>query len=828
MTPWERWQVGFGALALLGLTSFVVLRLPGRITTEVTAFIGGDAGSDQARLSGLLREGELTRGLILTVGSARPAARAPEAALAERARETALAEGSAAGERGRAPEAALAVGSAAGEIAAVLSAREDVAWVRAGPPEGVEEAFYGLYWPRRLLLLSTDPERELPARLSDEGLADAAARLKGELRGPLGSMLKRWAAGDPFLSWVDRLRRIRASQGGGLEAIDGRLIARDAAGEWAVVFLASRASAFSTGAQAELQRAIDEAFERAAATRPGLVLERSGLARVALASQRNMQADMRRISALSLVAIVVLFLGLYRAPRLILLGFLPISAALLAAIAAGLVLFERLHALTLVFGATLLGVCIDYPVHLFNHHALDPRDERLRRLWPGLTMAALTTVTVFLGLLWTSFPGVREMAAFAAVGVTAALLITRGLVAPLLPAPAPTALLRGASEQLARGLEGLRARRWIARGLLAGAWLLLLVGLPRLEWADGPRTMYQVDPALDAEQRRVWGRVRRPDGARFVVAEAPDVEAALRLGERAAARLEAAVASGALSGYRGIGELLPSADLQARNAAALAAAPDLLPRLERALEAEGFRPGAFDELRRALSGPPAAPLELDELLASPLRDLVRPFVLLREPGRVALVTYLHGVQDGAAVEATLADLPRLGAPGGGVVYFDQDAFLARAYAHHRREVLELTAVGLGLVLALIAWRYRSPRVVLAAFLPALTAGASTLALRGLLGAPAQLLDAVALLLVLGLGLDYGIFLAEGRRDRERLPATLVSLVVACATTVLAFGLLALSSEPPLRAVGFTVGTGVLGSLLLAPLALLASGGEPAA
>jgi predicted exporter len=49
---------------------------------------------------------------------------------------------------------------------------------------------------------------------------------------------------------------------------------------------------------------------------------------------------------------------------------------------------------------------------------------------------------------------------------------------------------------------------------------------------------------------------------------------------------------------------------------------------------------------------------------------------------------------------------------------------------------------------------------------------------------------------------------------------MLSLVVACLSTCLAFGLLAASSFPALRALGTTTGLGVLLSLALAPAALV--------
>lgn len=48
----------------------------------------------------------------------------------------------------------------------------------------------------------------------------------------------------------------------------------------------------------------------------------------------------------------------------------------------------------------------------------------------------------------------------------------------------------------------------------------------------------------------------------------------------------------------------------------------------------------------------------------------------------------------------------------------------------------------------------------------------------------------------------------------------MALVLACLSTVLGFGLLALSSNPALRSLGLTAGVGVLLSLLLAPTVLV--------
>jgi len=70
-----------------------------------------------------------------------------------------------------------------------------------------------------------------------------------------------------------------------------------------------------------------------------------------------------------------------------------------------------------------------------------------------------------------------------------------------------------------------------------------------------------------------------------------------------------------------------------------------------------------------------------------------------------------------------------------------------------------------------------------------------------------------------------VFMVESRHHRDGPAATVVSLLLACVSTVLSFGLLAMSTNPALRALGLIAGIGVLLSLLLAPTAWLLLGAK---
>jgi predicted exporter len=99
-----------------------------------------------------------------------------------------------------------------------------------------------------------------------------------------------------------------------------------------------------------------------------------------------------------------------------------------------------------------------------------------------------------------------------------------------------------------------------------------------------------------------------------------------------------------------------------------------------------------------------------------------------------------------------------------------------------------------------AWRVLAPTVV---------ASAAAVALLGLAGQQLQLFHLLALMLLLGIGVDYGVFFQERAERREAAAWMAVSL--SAASTLLSFGLLGLSKTPALQAFGLTM---LLGTALV--------------
>jgi predicted exporter len=589
---------------------------------------------------------------------------------------------------------------------------------------------------------------------------------------------------------------------------------------FAVVLAQTQSSAFDSGAQTrllgDLEVQIGEVEARLGAP---LRVELAGANRFAVAAERDIKRDVYLIGICSFLGVAALFFAFVGSLRGFLVVSVPPLAGILAATALGLLIFGEIDGLTMIFGASLMGIGIDYSNHLLIHHGLGPDGSprsTVRRLRSSLVLGALTTVASFGGLAVTAFPAFREMSFFAAVGVLTALgvslYVLPDLIDPATRLPARSERVAGRLGRVPQRLE--RLPRPVVVLLLAAS-LAAVVALPKLRWQDDMSRLTRFDPALIEEERRVRERVAGLESSRFVVGLAADEASALALNDRIQRRLERAIANGDLDGARSLHALLWSDDLQRRNWRALQAEADLYPRLDAAFAAEGFRPGAFRAFGEALAGPAPEPLTLAELQESPLAELLAPFVF-PVGEQLAVVTYLRGARAPDPLRAELSDLE-------GVYLLDQRSFVNDVYREFRETTFRQMGIGAGLVLLLLGLRYRAWRPVVASFLPA--AGVALLLLAGLalLDVPATLLHVMSLILVTGMGVDYGIFLVDSAERRAAVGATMLSLLMSCLTTALVFGALGLSSQPALRAIGLTTGLGIVLSYLLAPLALVAAG-----
>lgn len=751
------------------------------IGTDITKFMPDGSGASLATLSRRLANSELTRTMVLSI-----AADDVDAAFA-----------------------------AAAELDRDLAAHPEVAWTRTRVAGDIFEEARDLYFPRRFYFASNRPENEIPAMLTDAGLAARARQLKYDLAAPMAPFLKPLMAKDPLGLFQSFLDGARGSQPE-FPTRDGQLASRD--GEHAMILLATVHSHFDSGAQtpflADLRQMI-----RSVEVRHGhpLRVEMSGANRIAVSAEQSMKRDIYWIGACTFVGVAVLFTLFFRSPTPFVLAIFPALFGMVAGTTAGLISLGGLDGLSIAFAAALIGVAVDYSIHVINHHALSSGSARasVRRLTPSLLLGATTTMASFAGLMMTTAPAFRELGFLAIAGIGAAIAATLYVLPEFLGEQRRIpALSRRVAVGLSDAVGWIGRRRTALAVLTAAVSLACLAALPQLQWGDDLTRLGSVDGGLIAEDIRVRGRLPDFETGRFVIALGADEEDALRRNDEVYVRLTEVVRAGDLGGVRSLHHLLWSTDLQQRNLRQLRGV-DLRAAVDRAFRSEGFRAGAFAGAFADLD-PPPPPLTLAELERSVFGPLVDSLALT-VGDEIAIITYLRDVRSPSAVAAALTAID-------GVILFDQREFVHEVYAEFRATTLRQILVGSVLVALLLLFRYRAWRPALAAILPSLLVVVVLLGVFSIFAVETNLLHVIAMMMVMGMGVDYGVFLVDACDDAELFSSTMLSLLLSCLTTILVFGALAISEHPALRAIGVTTGLGVFLAFVFAPVSLLLVGG----
>ncbi|WP_397573590.1 hypothetical protein [Silanimonas sp.] len=343
------------------------------------------------------------------------------------------------------------------------------------------------------------------------------------------------------------------SRSRGVAVIDGELWLPVEEGSAALLRFRTTGGAFRVDGSTPLAEALDAARGAVAP----IELQGAGIPLIAEAAAAQANREMTTIGVGSLVAIVLLVALAFRSP----LPVLPVATSLLVGIGSALVVtqavFGSVHVLTLVFGASLVGVAEDYGIHYFAARQGDPARSgvaQMDHLLPGLVLALATSALAYAAIGLAPFPGLRQMALFSAVGLVAAFL-TVACWFPLWPrrAPPTSVLSRRISNSLAawprlgRTARAPDSRRPVlAWALVSGAAALAAIGLVQLRADDQLRSLQGVPPGVLERQQAVAELLRAPSPAQFFLVEAGSVEALLQREEALVEALKQLRAEGLL------------------------------------------------------------------------------------------------------------------------------------------------------------------------------------------------------------------------------------------------------------------------------------------
>ncbi len=675
----------------------------------------------------------------------------------------------------------------------------------SGPGEQLGVALFsqlGLYLP---LLADADDLQRISERLTPEEIDRRLQVALAQLLQPQGIALKAKIRRDPLdleslalqkLRYVNPVPDVRLERGHFLSR-DGRntLILADTS----IAITDSQGSKQLLDAFVEVRQLLP----------PGITAELVSGHAYTLANATTIQNDMKRVLIASGIGVLLLFFIFLRSWRALSVYLLPLFSFAMALLVVALC-FEKVSGITIGFGAVLLGITIDYGLHVYFALQKDnaTREELLSAVSRPVLFGALTSLGAFSVLLRSELPGQRQLAFFAMAGIASALLLALLFLPHFLGKEHVGSVIY--QRPLVRHVY---ARVPLLRNGVLLAWFLIsafaAVQMQHLSInGDLRRLSYQSDhlQQSEAELTKAWGNMR---GRAMVFAGGDDIQVALQRNEQVWHLLEAEKIEGIVS----LAPLLPAQKTQQQR---LNRWQDFW--LQRRAQVEdllvtrgqtyGFSAAAFEPFWTRIEQPPQF-LGVEQLRQLGLQDLLENLLLFDENGYQIISLLPDDPELIKVLEEKLAAVP-------GVVVVSQGRF-GRQLSSEIAADFSRFIISAGLVvLLLLVVLFRRLSNILLAILPVLTGLLVMFGGMAWLGLEMNLFNVVASILIIGLGVDYGIFMVCHGQQEERL-ASSRAVLVSGLTTLVGFGALVLAEHPALHSIGLTV---LLGISAAVPTAIL--------
>jgi predicted RND superfamily exporter protein len=547
----------------------------------------------------------------------------------------------------------------------------------------------------------------------------------------------------------------------------------------------------------------------------------------------SMQNDMSHSIGATSTIIAILFYLMHRRLRPMAWLIALLMLILVATLALGALVMGSINVVSMGFAAVLLGLAVDYAVVHYQEALAHPQmtvPEIRRAIAPSILWAAITTMTAFLVLNLGGLPGLGQLGTLVAIGIgLSAWVMVMIYLPPLFPdrrAPRPNQLKFRLWDYFVAPHEPLvtgTANNASLRGPLLFTGLLLVIagGVVCLRQPGLDRTANSLHPQNSEAQKaldEMTVQLGLPPQPYWLIVSGHDEKEVYDRLITAGGLLNDAQTNHLIGQFLMPVSLWPRLEFQAANHQAAAALGNEGPTLHDAALAAGFSTNATvltAEIVRTWqrAGASAAGIWPTNRVS---QWLLKRFIV-QSPGQIMVVGLVYPPTnhvDGEALIALSHQLAQHNAYLSGWELLG-GATLKRVEAR----MWWLVAPMVALVLLSLWFAFRRPTEILLGAVVLCLSGLCLLAIMALAGWTWNLMNLMALPLMLGTGVDYTIFIQLAlRRHGGDLAAVRYSvgraLMLCGATAVTGFGSLGMSSNPGMASLGRVCAVGIGANMLI--------------
>jgi len=669
---------------------------------------------------------------------------------------------------------------------------------------------YGVFYRNLPIFLTENDYQKLDTILTDEELDKTLAADFRTLISPASLITKKFIKKDPLSITPLVLKRLQNLQlDNSYEIYDNHIFTKDK--KHLFLFLTSKYPNDQTGKNKLLIDGIKKTITDLKSEIPDFKVEIFGAPVISVGNAERIKNDI--ILTVS-IAVFVLFLFLsffYRRFDIFFIIFLPAAFGAAVSIAILYLLKGEISAVSLGIGSVLVGISIDYSLHIFTHFRSKNKAEHIfKDISLPILMSSITTAAAFFCLLFVRSDALKDLGMFAGISVLAAALFALIVLPHFLKKDK-----KNSEKKQYNLIEKFTAIPFHNNKYLIFIVLIIttasLFTFHKAKFESDMDKMNYMSPELKEAEKHLSEISNDALRKMYLVVTGKTLDEALAKNDFLNTEIRQLHKNNIVKNYSSVSYFIVSDSLQQTRINRWNTyfknknTDSLKQKIINYGKKYGFKENAFSEFYNLLEKD-FHPLKNDDNQL--LIKLLGQDLITENKELTSIVTFLKLKQENK--EKVYEKISH----NKNIYIVDKKYITDKIVLILKKDFNDLVKISLLAVFVLLLLWFGRIELTLITFIPMLISWLWTLSFMWLFDFKFTIFNIVISTFIFGLGIDYSIFMTQGllqkyRYGTDNLPSYKTSVLLSAITTITAIGVLIFAKHPAMRSIAFLSVIGIL-------------------
>ncbi len=520
-----------------------------------------------------------------------------------------------------------------------------------------------------------------------------------------------------------------------------------------------------------------------------------------ISNEQVMKKDIVVIVSIASLLFFLLFIFMFRSIRAVLVFILPFLGIIISTGICSLFI-NNLALFVIGMGGVMAGIAIDYGIHVYIAVRVGGnKSSSIQKIYKPVMIGALTTIGILASFFVSRVEGYHQLAYFSVISLFICVICSIFLLPHFFNKDQKTTLVtRKNNNFFSKPMSKFLLLIWCIFIVIAAFYTMKLKFNNDIVQFDGSKPEIFM---AEKQFHEIWGQQNQ---TAILVAQENTLDQALKLNEQLFAGAVNEIGKDSISS---IAPLRPSETIRKENARRWGnfwkngEEAKLKKLIEKYSPEFGFSKTAFDPFFKSLY----KGIDVEKQQPDFMQEAINRFIVKKGNNYQVLSFFPDTEHNITAMNKVCSSFP--------------DSFIVSRKSISKllsqaisSEILFMSLIALVVIPLLTMLFLRNIIMALIALIPVFSGLLGILGSFAVLGMSFNAPGVISSVVILGLCIDYGIFMVYSCRSNEKT-GTVTAVILSALTTLMGAGGLLLAKHPMLYYVGFTVSVGILWGVIAA-------------